>query len=260
MTFALGGDRIMIERSDVEGIAILKLARGKANAMDIELCQAVIDAFRSLQTSLAKAVILSGEGGMFSAGVDLIRTSAGGPDYVRKFLPVLNAMFDAVFHFPRPVIAAVNGHAIAGGCVLACCADYRVMAQGNGRIGITELLVGLPFPALAFEVMRFATTPRFFPQAVYGGQTHLSDGGLERGWIHEVVPATELIDRALAVARGLAALPAITFATTKRQLHADVLARMEKDGAATDAAVIDVWASSEAQGRIRDYVARTLKK
>jgi len=250
----------MIERNDSDGIAILKLSHGKANTMDVELCQAVIDAFCSLRTSSAKAVVLTGQGGMFSAGVDLIRTSAGGPEYVRKFLPVLNAMFDAVFHFPRPVIAAVNGHAVAGGCVLACCADHRIMAQGNGRIGITELLVGLPFPALAFEVMRLATAPRFFPQAVYGGETHLSDGGLERGWIHEIVQPAELNDKALAVARKLAALPPVTFSTTKRQIHADALARMERDGAATDAAVIDIWASPEAQARIRDYVARTLKK
>ncbi len=250
----------MIERSDMDGIAILRLSHGKANAMDVELCQAVIDALGSLQSSSAKAVILTGQGAMFSAGVDLIRTNAGGPDYVRKFLPVLNAMFDAVFHFPRPVIAAVNGHAIAGGCVLACCADYRVMAQGNGRIGITELLVGLPFPALAFEVMRLATTPRFFPQAVYAGETHLSDGGLERGWIHEVVPGAQLAEKALAAAQRLAALPSVTFATTKRQMHADVLARMEKEGAAIDAAVIDIWASAEAESRIRAYVARTLRK
>ena len=79
---------------------MLKLAHGKANTMDVELCQAVIDEFKQLRAPPVQAVVLSGQGGMFSAGVDLVRTS-GGPDYVRKFLPVLNAMFDAVFHFPN---------------------------------------------------------------------------------------------------------------------------------------------------------------
>ena len=67
--------------------------------------------------------------------------------------------------FRSRVVAAVNGHAIAGGCVLQRCADRRIAARGGGRIGVTELLVGVPFPPLAFEVMRFATPPRYFAEA-----------------------------------------------------------------------------------------------
>ena len=250
----------MIERSDKDGIAILTLAHGKANTMDIELCQAVIEAFRQLRTSAARAIVLTGQGGIFSAGVDLVRTGDGGPAYVRKFLPVLNAMFDAVFHFPKPVVAAINGHAIAGGCVLACCADRRLMAQGNGRIGVTELLVGLPFPALAFELMRHVTSARYFPQSIYAGETVSPDGGAERGWVHEVVLPAALIEGAIASARSLAALPATTFAMTKRQMHAAVIERMELNGDEIDADVTEIWAAADATASIRDYVARTLKK
>lgn len=228
--------------------------------MDLELCQAVIEAFHQVRSSAAQAVVLTGQGGIFSAGVDLVRTSDGGPAYVREFLPVLNAMFDAVFHFPKPVVAAINGHAIAGGCVLACCADRRLMAQGNGRVGVTELLVGLPFPALAFEIMRLVTAPRYFPQSIYDGETILPDKGAERGWIHEIIAPADLIDRAIATAQALAALPAATFAMTKRQMHSSVIERMESDGDKTDAAVTEIWAAPEATARIRDYVARTLKK
>jgi enoyl-CoA hydratase len=228
--------------------------------MDIELCQAVIDTFHQLRASPAKAVVLTGQGTIFSAGVDLVRTSDEAAAYVRRFLPVLNAMFDAVFHFPRPVVAAVNGHAIAGGCVLACCADQRLMAQSDGRIGVTELLVGLPFPALAFEIMRFVTTPRFFPQAIYSGETCRVDGGVERGWIHEIVPAPELIERAVAAARALGMLPAETFAMTKNQIQQPVIERMERMGEAIDAAVIESWATPQAGARIRTYVEKTLRK
>jgi enoyl-CoA hydratase len=253
-------EKYMIERSDKGGIAILKLAYGKANTMDIALCQAVIEAFGQLRASSAQAVVLTGQGGIFSAGVELVHTSDGGPAYVRKFLPVLNAMFDAAFHFPKPVVAAINGHAIAGGCVLACCADRRLMAQGNGRIGVTELLVGLPFPALAFEIMRHVTASRYFPQAIHAGETYLCDGGAERGWIHEIVAPADLTDRAVAAAQTLAALPAATFAMTKRQMHSPVIERMERQGEEIDAAVTEIWAAPEATTRIRDYVARTLKK
>jgi enoyl-CoA hydratase len=250
----------MIECSEKDNIVLLRLAHGKANTMDLELCQALIDSFTELRSSSAKAVVLTGQGGIFSAGVDLVRTAEGGAAYIRKFLLVLNAMFDAVFYFPKPVVAAVNGHAIAGGCVLACCADRRLMAQGNGRIGVTELLVGLPFPALAFEIMRLVTAPRFFPQAIYHGETYLPDDGAARGWIHEVVSFEGLVDRAIGVAQTLAGLPAATFSITKRQMHLPAIERMEREGKVIDAKVRDIWAAPEATATIRAYVARTLKK
>ena len=250
----------MIERSDRGDIAIVRLAHGKANTMDIELCQAVIDGFNQLRSAPPQAVVLTGQGGIFSAGVDLVRTSTGGPAYIRKFLPVLNAMFDAVFHFPKPVVAAINEHAIAGGCVLACCADRRLMAAGNGRIGVTELLVGLPFPALAFEIMRFVTAPRHFTKAIYHGETYLPDDAVARGWVQDIVPPAELIDRGIAVAQTLAALLAATFAMTKQQLQMPVNERMTREGRAIDAKVTDIWAAPETTATIRDYVSRTLKK
>ncbi|HWP27656.1 MAG TPA: enoyl-CoA hydratase/isomerase family protein [Xanthobacteraceae bacterium] len=250
----------MIERSERDGIAVISLTHGKANTMDLELCQTMIDAFDELSSSSAKAVVLTGQGRIFSAGVDLLRTHAGGPTYVRQFLPLLNKMFAAVFQFPRPVVAAINGHAIAGGCVLACCADYRLMAQGDGRIGVTELLVGLPFPALAFEVMRLTTTPRFLAQAIYRGGTCSPDEALACGWVHEVVAPSLLMEEAFKVAAHLAGLPPNTFVATKRQLHMPAIERLERDGDRIDAAVTDVWAAPEASARIRAYVERTLKK
>ena len=122
--------------------------------------------------------MLTGQGKIFSAGVDLIRLSEGGADYVRKFLPALHQLYDAVFYHPKPVVAAINGHAIAGGCVLACCADRRIMANDGGRIGVTELLVGVPFPALAFEIMRFAVPPHYLPEFMLSGATYRGRGGL----------------------------------------------------------------------------------
>ena len=121
-----------------------------------------------------KAMVLTGQGKMFSAGVDLKRLSAGGADYVRAFLPVLHKLYDAVFFYPKPVIAAINGHAIAGGAVLAACADRRVMAKDGGRIGVTELQVGVPFPALAFEIVRFAVPPRYL-SGIHAGRRNLRE-------------------------------------------------------------------------------------
>ena len=122
----------MIEIDERDGIAIMRLGHGKANAMDTEFCAAVTTAFVKLKRAPSRAVVLTGQGGMFSAGVNLIRARDGGARYIRKFLPVLNRMFDTVFNFPKPVVAAINGHAIAGGCVLTCCAASAARAPSSG--------------------------------------------------------------------------------------------------------------------------------
>jgi enoyl-CoA hydratase len=243
-----------------DAIAILELAHGKANALDLEICQALTERFDDLKSDASKAVVITGQGRIFSAGVDLIRLSAGGADYVRTFMPVLNRMFEALFLFPKPVVAAVNGHAVAGGCVLACCADRRLMVREAGRIGVTELQVGLPFPALAFEIMRHVTTPKYFAEVIYGGATYVPEAAVERGLIDEVVAADALMERAVAAAQTLAALSPPAFAMTKRQMRSPLMERMQRDGAAIDAKVTELWTAPEAAARIKDYVARTLKR
>src|SRR5262245_53462848 len=134
----------MIERTLHEGILTLRLAHRKASALDIELLDALL---RELDGAVedVRAIILTGTGSIFSAGVDLFRLTQEGADYVRRFLPLLSRAVRALFAFPKPVVAAVNGHAIAGGCIMVLAADARLMAEGRGRIGIPELLVGVPF-------------------------------------------------------------------------------------------------------------------
>jgi len=250
----------MIEVKTNAGIAVMTLMHGKANAFDIEYCEALTARFMELRKSDAKAVVITGQGKIFSAGVDLKRLSEGGADYIRKFLPALHKLYDAVFYHPKPVVAAINGHAIAGGCVLACCADRRIMARESGRIGVTELLVGVPFPALAFEIVRFAVPPRYLPELTLSGATYTSDAALQRGWVDEVVEPGDLIMDAVEAAQELALLSPPAFAQTKTQIRQAVTERINRSGAATDAAVTEIWTAPETIVYIRDYVERTLKK
>jgi enoyl-CoA hydratase len=250
----------MIELSFDGDVASLRMAHGKANALDVEFCQAVAKALDEQRDSAARAVILTGTGTIFSAGVDLVRISAEDEGYVRRFLPALHKMFEAAFYLPKPLIAAVNGHAIAGGCVLACCADARIMARGQGRMGITEILVGVPFPALAYEVMRYAANPQYLPDMTLSGATYLSDEARTRGLVDEVVEPAELMDRAMAVAKTFAAIPAATFAATKEQMRQRVADHMAQHGARIDARVDEIWASPQTLQNIRAFVARTIKK
>ena len=250
----------MIDLKIDSGIAVVTMTHGKANALDIELCEALAKCFDELRRLDARAVVVTGQGRMFSAGVDLLRVGSGGVAYVREFLPALHRLYDAAFFHPKPVVAAINGHAIAGGCVLACCADWRIMGRGGGRIGVTELLVGVPFPALAFEIVRFAVPPRHLPEFTFGGATYDTETAVQRGWVDEMVDADALLGQAMAAAQKLARLSPPAFAQAKKQLRLPVAERLEHSGAATDKTVADIWAAPETLGYIRDYVARTLNK
>ena len=246
----------MIELTEQGGVVVLRLGHGKANALSLEFCEALTARFAAV--SSARAVVLTGTGHVFSAGVDLLRLTEGGASYVRKFLPALGTMLAAVFSHATPVVTAINGHAIAGGCVLACAADRRLMASQPGRIGVTELLVGVPFPPAAMEIMRCATAPQYFEEAIFSGATYLPSDAVVRGLVHEIVEPDGLLDRGIFVAKTLAALPPAAFALSKRQTRQAALQGLDRKD--IDASIEQIWTAPETLDRIRDYVARTLRK
>ncbi|SRR6266478_1208211 len=250
----------MIEVSHRADVAVVQMIHGKANALDLDLCETMTARLEELKTSLSRAVVITGQGKIFSAGVDLLRALADGPIYLRKFLPALSTLFETVFLYPKPLVAAVNGHAIAGGCVLACAADRRLMARGSGRIGVTELLVGVPFPVIALEIMRSGTAPHLCAGSIFSGATFPPEEALARGFIDATIDADDLMERAVAGAQSLAALSPAAFALTKRQLRQAALDRCASDRLRFDAAIEEIWLAPETFARIEDYVARTLKK
>lgn len=250
----------MIEREVREAVAILRMAHGKASALDLEFADALADAFEGVSSD-ARAVVLTGTGGIFSAGVDLVRFVGEGPEYADRFLAALCRLIDTVFSFPRPVVAGMNGHAIAGGCVLACACDLRIMSEGRGRVGVPELLVGVPFPPAAFEVLRAVTPPHLLPTTVYGGRTYLPVDALARGLVDECVPAESVLDVSLERARALAAIPPETFRLTKVQLRAPAVARIRaarRDGTAEE--IARAWSRPDTLSAVRSYLQRTLGK
>jgi enoyl-CoA hydratase/carnithine racemase len=250
----------MIELTHRGTVTVLQMTHGKANALDLELCEALTSQLDECQrSSSTQALVLTGTGRMFSAGVDLLRLVDSGASYVRVFLPSVNRLFQTLFAFNKPVVAAVNGHAIAGGCVMVCAADARLMARESGRIGIPELLVGVPFPVVPLEIMRFAAPSQYIQSLAYRGLTLTADEALRHGLVDTVTDPDRLLDEAVAAAEALAALPPSAFTLTKAQLRAPSLQRMS-DGASIDAAVQEVWASAKTLAAIRDYIARTFKK
>ena len=248
----------MIHREDHDGIAVLRIEHGKANTLDMELCDAVAEAFEDAND--ARAVVLTGTGRIFSAGVDLFRVLEGGKSYIDAFVPAMCRAFERMFVHPAPVVTAANGHAIAGGCLLVAAADQRLMVEGSARIGIPELQVGVPFPPMALEIMRFATPPQHFQTVVYCAETHEPSAALALGLIDEIVVPAALLDRALARAGRLASVPAETFAITKREIRRPALVRIRALEQTVAREVHAQWLEPRTLDGIRAYLDRTIPK
>lgn len=250
----------MIRREDhEEGVAVLRMEHGKANAIDLELASELVarlDALREGRPS--PAVVLTGSGSIFSAGVDLFRILEEDDAYLDAFFEAFGRALVALATHPRPVVAALNGHAVAGGCILACACDRRLMAEGTGTIGVPELSVGIPFPEIALRIMRAAVPPARVRDLVYGGRTLDPDDALAAGLVDEVVPAERLPARAREVAGRLGAVPRETFALTKRQLWKPFLGHPEAASGGRDAAALRLWKAPESREAIRTYLERTL--
>jgi enoyl-CoA hydratase len=249
----------MIERKDIGDVRVLKLAHGKVSAMDLELGEAFMREMQDAAEAPVKAVIVTGTGSSFSAGVDLFRVVKDGPEYGRRFLPVLDGFLRMALTLPKPMIAAVNGHAIAGGCILAACCDYRIMVEGTGRIGIPELGVGVPFPALPLQVMAARVPDAALRDLVFTARTVQVDEARALGLVDAKCPAGMLIDQALEAAQRLASIPAGAFALTKEAFYTPILERTNALSA-LNARVADAWMQRQTYDTIRAYLEKTIKR
>jgi len=250
----------MIIREEHDGVRVLRLAHGKVSAIDIELGEAFIAELDAAAGDAAvRALVITGSGSSFSAGVDLFRLVKEGPAYGQRFLPVLDTMLRDALAFPKPIIAAINGHAIAGGCILAAACDRRLMAEGHGRIGVPELVVGVPFPALPLQIMAARIPDSAFRHLVVTGRTVQADEAVMLGLVDETCRADALLDRAIAVAAEYAAVPASAFALAKEAFSTLIL---DRTACLSDlnARVVHAWLQPQTYDTIRAYLERTVRK
>ena len=229
--------QVVVERRG-DGVAVLTADRPPANAMDVGLLDEVVAAVDELTAEPPAALVLCGRPGFFSAGADLKLVPSYGPEEQRRMVHGINAMALGVYALPCPVVAAITGHAIAGGFVLTMCADPRV-ASTAGKYGLTEVKVGVPYPQAAIGVVREELGASAARLLGLGNRLVDAHECVRLGAFDEAVEPDEVLDRALAVARELAALPADTYALTKAGLRGDVIARLR--AAAADDPLLARW-------------------
>ena len=247
-----------IETRDVDGVRLLVLDHGKANAIDLELFEALDEALDRATADGCVALVLSGAGSIFSAGVDLRRVLREGEDYLRRFVPRIGKGLARLFGFPLPVVAALNGHAVAGGCVLACACDRRIAAAGGATVGVPELRVGVPYPSAALEILRFVVGDRGLEKVVYAAGTSGLEEARALGLVDEIVPPESLLERAVAVAGNMARVAPETFALTKRQVRRPALERLAAGAEEAEREVERIWRLASTREAIREYVESTL--
>ncbi|HEV8676207.1 MAG TPA: enoyl-CoA hydratase/isomerase family protein [Methylomirabilota bacterium] len=237
------------------GVAEIRLACGKANALNPRSLAALAAAFDEAAGVAARGVVLTGYDRYFSAGLDLVGLYDFDPSAMDAFVADFDRVMLRIFAEPRPVVAAINGHAIAGGCILALACDARVMADGDGRIGLNEIRLGLPFPAAALEIARHAVPGEHLEAILYGGQLYGPADALTRG----LVDGVETGDVAVAagvVCERLAERPGGAFATIKAGLKGPAIRQAGEMRDVLRAAFVEAWLAPDARALIGEARAR----
>ena len=200
-----------------EGVATLTMDDGKVNAFDVDFFTRLDEAFDACADDAA--IVLTGRPGMFSAGLNMKTMATLDVDGMTDLLVRFGRTMLRVWLEPRPVVAAVSGHAIAGGTILSMTCDHAVAADGDFRWGLTETTIGFPLPAWIIAIARGNVAAHRLDDLLLPGRMVGPVEAVEVGFADQVAEADEVLSVAQAHAAALAALPRATYAETKRRLR-----------------------------------------
>lgn len=231
----------------VPGVSLLTIDRPPVNAMNVELLEELVAAVAGVAAAPPRALVLCGRAGCFSAGADLKRVPGYGAAAQRRMVAGINAMAVGVYGLEIPVVAAITGHAIAGGMVLALTCDHRIAAR-EGRYGLTEVRVGVPYPQAAIGVVRAELGADAARRLALRADLVGAEECVRLGVFDEVLSAVDVPARAVALASELAAVPGDVYARTKRDLRAGALREMRARAAADP--LLSRWMQAGAEGAL----------
>jgi enoyl-CoA hydratase len=216
----------MLNIEEKDGVTVVTLADGKANTLGSGMVGALTDAAEKLQNGRG-GIVVTGGGRFFSAGLALDEVAALSRETLGAFLDGFEKMAVSWFKVTRPVVAAVNGHAIAGGAILALTADHRIAGRGEWKFGLTEVSLGIPFPASALELVRFQVDGSRASRLFLAGELYGPDEAVAAGLIDKAVAPEALVQEAVALAGRLGKTPGSAFSRTKIALREPTLERYE---------------------------------
>lgn len=235
----------------------VRLARPPVNALTPDLLEALRVAVQAAPSEGARGIILTGAGGVFSGGMDVPYLMSLDRDGIRDGWSSLFAAARTLANSPIPVVAAINGHSPAGGCVLALCCDYRIMARGPYRIGLNEVQVGLVAPDAIQHLLRRVVGTYPAERLLIAGALVESEQAHGMGLVDEL--SDDVFTRAQQWLEELLALPAVAMQATRKIARDDMVqalkgfTEIELDG------FLDDWYAPATQSALQALVAR-LKK
>jgi enoyl-CoA hydratase/carnithine racemase len=216
------------------GAVIVHMRSNAVNRMNQSLFDDALGAFDALDRDHpGRPAILTGQGTTFSSGLDFVHVfplfAGGAPAAIAGFFDRFREMILRVLTAPRPMVAAVNGHAFAGGFILACACDARIVARGPARFGLNEIAIGIAIPTTYLEIVRDALGARVTAEAALFARVYDVDASLAAGFAARAVDPAALLDEAVAHVAGIAGVDlSHAFAATKQALRGPLLARLEE--------------------------------
>jgi 3,2-trans-enoyl-CoA isomerase len=234
-----------------DGLATITLKRPKVNAINEEMVAELHKAFREAESDdSVRAVILTGSGSFFSFGFDIPGFMDYPKDAFRLFVTAFSELVKYVFGFPKPVIGALNGHAVAGGCVLALACDRRIMVSGKPKIALNELTLGVTVFTSIAEMLRFTVGARNSQWLLYSGKMCPAEDALAIGLVDEAPPAEEFEAAVASAASSLAAVSGDAFRTAKNLLRKRILNRIDRDDGFSISDFVDVWYEEDTREKL----------
>jgi enoyl-CoA hydratase len=202
-------------------ISIIKLDDGKANAFSYDMLTQVNELLAKVPRD-SGALVITGRDGLFSGGFDLKTLAAGDMEKITKMVHLGYRLLLELYSFDRPIIAAVSGHSIALGLFVTCSADYRIAIDGKYICQANEVRNNMDIPTQIMEILKARVNKNYFYPAVFHSDAYSVQDSIEVGFIDEVVPQTEFMDRVMEKAKELATLPHPFYANTKKSAQDDV--------------------------------------
>lgn len=231
---------MLVETERHGRVSVLSLHRPPVNAADLALARAIHEAVAVARDDAASdAVVVTGLPGYFCAGVDTRAIPAYDADTRAEMLRTINRTILALYSLPKPLVAAVSGHAVGAGLVLALTADVRLAARGDFQLGLTESAAGIPFPACPLVVVRTELAPDVLRVLALGSASFPPDSPALRGVVDRVLEPEALLAEAVREAETLARHPG--HAVVKKQLRAGAVAEMTRIVETGDEPMLRGW-------------------
>ena len=242
-------------------LAIITLSRGKSNALNREMITELDDMLNNISTDPAiGGVMIAGQDNFFSAGLDLIELYSYTEDEARSFWDLFLKFIANITAFRKPIVAAINGHSPAGGCVIALACDTRVMAEGKFIIGLNEVPVGIIVPHSIFELYSFWLGKANASRSLLEGKLFTPEEALAIGLVDDVVKQESIMTAAERRVRKYMAFESNTWQQSKVNIRKDLIAVTSADQRVSLDIMLQQWWSPATRAILKTIIDNLQKK